>query len=95
MWYKDHNGSRLSTVSGRGLVYQVGDRYRASVQPLDASWRVLGYADTLEDGQAMCERALSEIVSQYEVKEFKYLVTGALITIIVVGLLMLQNWGAL
>lgn len=95
MWYEEHNGVQISTLSGRGLVYQVGDRYRASIQPVDTSWRVLGYADTLEDGQAMCERALREIESQYDSKELKYLVTGAVITMIVVGLLMLQNWGAM
>jgi len=95
MWYKEHNGVQISTLSGRGLVYQVGSQYRASIQPVDGGWRVLGYAETLEAGQSMCERALAEIESQYDSKELKYLVTGAVITMIVVGLLMLHNWGVM
>lgn len=44
--------------------FEIGDRDRTNVQPIDTSWRILGDADTLEDDrQAICELVLNEIDS--------------------------------
>lgn len=96
MWIKDHTGTQMTSSAGKAIVFPVGDRYRASIHPADeAGWHVIGYADTMEDGQAMCERALGNIQERLNAKEFSYLATGAFITILVVGLLMLHNWGVM